>query len=226
MEVTPLIISLKTAIWSTVLTFVLGLYAAKWTMKLKRFQTIVDTLLTLPMVLPPTVVGFLLLVLFGKNSGVGTLLSQLGITIVFSWAGTVIAAVVVSFPIMYRTARGAFEQLDPDLIYAAQTLGLTDYQIFYQIMIPNCWRGIVAGTILTFARALGEFGATVMLAGNIPGKTQTMALAVYTAVQNGDRSLAYEGVGVMVIISLMTMMLMYQINSSQVEWMKKGRGKS
>lgn len=215
MDITPLLLSLQTALCSTLFTFFLGIYAAKWTMKLKRFQTVVDTVFTLPMVLPPTVVGFFLLILFGKNSFLGEWLEEIGVQIVFSWTGTVIAAMVVAFPIMYRTARGAFEQLHPDFILAARTLGLSERKIFYRIIIPNCWRGILAGTILAFARSLGEFGATIMLAGNIPGKTQTLAIAVYTAVQNGDRLLAYKWVAVMVCMSFTAMIAMNRIERKQ-----------
>lgn len=212
MELSPLVLSLQTAFYSTLLTFFLGLYAAKRRLKIKRFGALVDTVFTLPMVLPPTVIGFLLLLLFSKQSMLGSWLLQWGIEVVFSRLGMVIAATVVAFPIMYRTARGALEDLDPDLIAAARTLGLSENKIFYGIMLPNCWRSIMAGVVLAFARALGEFGATIMLAGNIPGKTQTMATAIYTAVQSGNRELATQWVvmmmglsfGAMLILQLMT----------------------
>ncbi|MEG1295421.1 MAG: molybdenum ABC transporter permease, partial [Niameybacter sp.] len=163
--------------------------------------------------------------LLGKQSVVGEWLGKWGIQIVFSWTGTVIAAMVVAFPIMYRTARGAFEQVNPDWVDAARTLGLSEKKIFYSIILPNCWRGVLAGTLLSFARALGEFGATIMLAGNIPGKTQTLATAVYTAVQNGDRARAYEWVGIMVAISFSTIVLLQLIQSQQGQWLKKGGNK-
>lgn len=222
MNYSPLLISLKAAFLSTIITFFLGIYSAYFTLKIKRFKGLVDGFLTLPLVLPPTVVGFLLLVLLGKNSVVGQFLLRYDITIVFSSAATIIASVVVSFPLMYRTARGAFEQLDKNIIYVARTLGLSEHQIFWKIMIPNSITSIIAGTILAFARALGEFGATIMIAGNIPGKTQTMAVAVYSAVQAGNRTLAYKWVAIIVIISFITMILLNMFESGKIE--KYGEG--
>ena len=186
MDLSPLLLSLKTACISTVITFLTGMFAARKVEKMRHGKTILDTVLTLPMILPPTVVGFFLLLLFGNSSPLGIWLSGHGMPVVFSFAGTVAAAVVVSFPLMYRTARSAFEQMDKNLIYAGETLGLSDYKIFWKIIFPNCFPGIAGGTILAFARALGEFGATIMLAGNIPGRTQTAAVAVYAAMQNGN----------------------------------------
>ncbi|SDX92720.1 molybdate ABC transporter permease subunit [Eubacterium barkeri] len=215
MDWSPLFLSLKTAFIATGLTFLLGTLAAWKVVGLKRGSGLFDALFTLPLVLPPTVVGFFLLVLFGKNSGVGVWLSQVGIQVVFTWLGTVVASTVVAFPLMYRTARGAFEQMDETLIYAGQTLGLSDIRIFWQIVFPSCLPGIVGGTILAFARALGEFGATIMLAGNIPGKTQTVAVAVYSAVQNGNRTLAYKWVAVIVTISVISILGMNWVNGRQ-----------
>lgn len=215
MDWSPLLLSLKTAFIATGLTFLLGTLAAWKVVGLKRGSGLFDALFTLPLVLPPTVVGFFLLVLFGKNSGVGVWLSQIGIQVVFTWLGTVVASTVVAFPLMYRTARGAFEQMDETLIYAGQTLGLSDIRIFWQIVFPSCLPGIVGGTILAFARALGEFGATIMLAGNIPGKTQTVAVAVYSAVQNGNRVLAYKWVAVIVTISVISILGMNWVNGRQ-----------
>lgn len=187
LDLSPLWISLKVALPATIFTFVLGICAARTVVKLKHGQAVLDGLFTLPLVLPPTVVGFFLLLAFGKNSLVGQFFSQFGFSFIFSWQGAVIASTVVSFPLMYRTVRGAFEQINPEYLYAARTLGMTERKIFRKIMLPLAWPGILAGTILSFARALGEFGATIMIAGNIPGKTQTMSVAVYTAVQAGDR---------------------------------------
>ena len=138
--------------------------------------------------------------------------------VVFSFAGTVAAAVVVSFPLMYRTARSAFEQMDKNLIYAGETLGLSDYKIFWKIIFPNCFPGIAGGTILAFARALGEFGATIMLAGNIPGRTQTAAVAVYAAMQNGNRVQAYQWVAVMVLISFVSVLLVNVVEKQQMKY--------
>jgi molybdate transport system permease protein len=191
-----------------VTTFFLGIVAARLVLKLNRLKGLADGLFTLPLVLPPTVVGFFLLLLFGKNGLFGQTLAALGWSLVFTWQGAVIAATVVSFPLMYRAARGAFEQMDENLIYAARTLGASESWIFLRVMLPVCWPGVAAGTILAFARALGEFGATTMLAGNIPGRTQTMSLAVYTAVSNNNRTVAYKWVLVIMVISFLSIYLM------------------
>ena len=208
MDFSPLWISLKVAVCATVFTFFLGLLAARLVISLRRGKALIDGIFSLPMVLPPTVVGFFLLIIFGKNSLLGGLLLKMGISVLFTWQGAVIAAVVVSFPIMYRTARGALEQVDVNLIYAARTLGMSETKIFFRIQLPAAWPGVAAATILAFARAMGEFGATIMLAGNIPGRTQTMSVAIYTAVQSGDRSLAYYWVAIIMGISFFTIFLM------------------
>ena len=174
-----------------------------------------DGLLSLPMVLPPTVVGFFLLMALGKNSFFGNMLRELGFEALFTWQGAVVAAAAVSFPIMYRTARGALEQVDENLINAGRTLGMSEGSIFLRIMIPLSRPGIAAAAILSFARALGEFGATIMLAGNIPGKTQTMSIAIYTAMQSGDRSKAYIWVAIVMAISFAVMLLMNVWNDRQ-----------
>ncbi len=212
MELSPLIISLKTSLLATVITFFAGLFAAHKVARLRHLKGQLDGIFTLPMVLPPTVVGFFLLLLFGKNSLIGRLLGLFDASVVFSWSATVIAAVTVSFPMMYRTACGAFEQLDPNLVYAARTLGLCESRIFWRIIVPNCRGGIAAGAVLAFARALGEFGATMMIAGNIPGRTQTMSTAIYSAVQAGNREQAYRWVAVIVILSFAIMLLMNRFN--------------
>ena len=218
MDLSPLLLSLKTACISTVITFLTGMFAARKVEKMRHGKTILDTVLTLPMILPPTVVGFFLLLLFGNSSPLGIWLSGHGMPVVFSLAGTVAAAVVVSFPLMYRTARSAFEQMDKNLIYAGETLGLSDYKIFWKIIFPNCFPGIAGGTILAFARALGEFGATIMLAGNIPGRTQTAAVAVYAAMQNGNRVQAYQWVAVMVLISFVSVLLVNVVEKQQMKY--------
>lgn len=222
MSYSPLWISLKAAFLATIITFILGIYAAYLTTKLKSFKGLVDGIFTLPLVLPPTVVGFFLLVMLGKNSIIGKFLSTYDISIVFSPIATILASAIVAFPLMYRTARGAFEGLDKNMIYAARTLGLSEHEIFLKIMIPNTMPSLIAGTILAFARALGEFGATIMLAGNIPGKTQTMAVAVYSAVQAGNRELAYRWVIIMVIISFITMLIMNKYESINFAKVRKG----
>lgn len=208
MDYSPLQISFKVALTATLFTFFLGLYAAHRVAKMKRLKGFIDGIFTLPMVLPPTVVGFFLLIIFGKNGLLGQLLSSVGASVVFTWQGAVIAAAVVSFPLMYRTARGAFEQMDRSLIYAARTLGMSEVKIFWRVILPNCWPGVASGTILAFARALGEFGATAMLAGNIPGKTQTMSLAIYSAVAGNNREKAYTWVIIIMAISFLSMYIM------------------
>ncbi|HJG04329.1 molybdate ABC transporter permease subunit [Megamonas funiformis] len=208
MDFSPLYISLKTAGLATVITFILGIYAARFICKLKKYKGFIDGIITLPLVLPPTVVGFFLLLFLGKNSFIGQFLAVFDINIIFSWSATVITAVVVSFPLMYRTTRGAFEQIDKDLIFAARTLGMSEEKIFWKIILPLAKSSILAGAILSFARALGEFGATIMLAGNIPGKTQTMSTAIYSAVQANDQEAAFVWAGIIIIVSLMVMVLM------------------
>ncbi len=208
MEWSPFFISIRTALLATLLTFFLGIYAARYVMKTKKLKGIIDGIFTLPMVLPPTVVGFFLLIVFGNYGIFGAILKKLNIDIVFTWYATVISATIVSFPLMYRTALGAFEQVDPELIYAARTLGISERRIFWSIMVPVSRPGIIAGIILSFARALGEFGATIMIAGNIPGRTQTMSTAIYTAVQGGNRELAFKWALIIVGISLVMMVLL------------------
>ena len=226
LDLSPLWISLKVALPATIFTFVLGICAARTVVKLKHGQAVLDGLFTLPLVLPPTVVGFFLLLAFGKNSLVGQFFSQFGFSFIFSWQGAVIASAVVSFSLMYRTVRGAFEQINPEYLDAARTLGMTERNIFRKIMLPLAWPGILAGTILSFARALGEFGATIMIAGNIPGKTQTMSVAVYTAVQAGDRESAFLWVMIIVCFSFVMMLALNFWTSFQVRLIRqKGAAK-
>lgn len=199
----PLIISLKTAFLATFITFVIGIIASYFMSNYKgKYKGLIDGLFTLPLVLPPTVVGFFLLLVVGKNGVVGKFLLQFDITIIFSWWATVISATVVAFPMMYRTSRAAFEQIDVNMISAARTLGLSEWKIFYKIAIPLAWPGIIAGIVLSFARALGEFGATLMIAGNIPGRTQTMPVAIFFAVEGGDMSKAMMWVLIITAISV------------------------
>jgi molybdate transport system permease protein len=193
---------LATVFTATVITFFLGIAAASWMVNYTgRMRTVIDGLLILPLVLPPTVVGLGLLMLFGKNGPVGQLLSLLGGTVVFSWPATVITAIVVSFPLMYLNARGAFEQVDPNYEDSARTLGAGEWRVFWTITLPLSWPGILSGTVMAFARALGEFGATLMLAGNIPGKTATMPVAIYFAVMAGDMDQALILVLIVLMIS-------------------------
>lgn len=203
MDTSPIIISMKTAIVAIVFTFILGLFAARWILYRKSEATKIfwDGIFTMPLVLPPTVAGFFLLVFFGSYGPVGELFENyLGIKIAFSWGATILAAVVMSFPLMYRSARGALEQIDEDLIFAARTLGMSEWSIFFRVMIPNALPGIISGGVLAFARGLGEFGATAMIAGNIPGRTRTLPLAVYSEVAAGNMDAAYQYVFVIVVI--------------------------
>ena len=203
LDISPLWISLKTASVATIFAFVAGIAVAEIMFNYRgRGKGIIDGILTLPLVLPPSVMGFLLLLLFGRNSPLGQLLRQWDISIIFSWQATVIASTVVAFPLMYKTTLSAFEQVNQDVINCARTLGANEARIFWQIVLPLSWRGIVSGIILTFARALGEFGATLMLAGSIPGKTQTMPLAIYFAAEAGKMDEALVWVIILVAIAL------------------------
>ena len=215
MDFSPFWISIKVAACATAITFAAGLAAARLVMLMKRGKGIVDGLFSLPMVLPPTVVGFFLLMIFGTNGMLGGLLASIGMSVVFTWQGAVIAAAAVSFPIMYRTARGALEQVDENLINAGRTLGMSESRIFFKILLPMSRPGIAAAAILSFARALGEFGATMMLAGNIPGRTLTMSIAIYTAMQGGNREKAYVWVAVIMAMSFGVMILMNLWNDRQ-----------
>jgi molybdate transport system permease protein len=182
-DLSPLWISLKVALVATVLTFGLGVAIAYRTLGYQgRWKPLLDGLCISPLILPPTVVGFLLLQLFGKQSPLGQLLSWLKIEIIFTWYAAAIAATIVTFPLMYRTALGAFAQIDGDLLRAARTLGASETYIFWRISLPLALPGIIAGATLSFARGLGEFGATLMLAGNIPKVTETIPLAIYRLV--------------------------------------------
>lgn len=197
----PLWISLKTGVVATILCFFLGIFAARKVLKLgHRARSVVDGILTLPMVLAPTVSGFFLLLLFSLRRPVGAFLyNELGIKVVQTWLGCILAASIIAFPLMYRNARAAFEQVDPDLVYAARTLGMSEREIFWRVVMPVARPGILSGTILTFARALGEYGATSMLAGNIAGKTGTISQKIAMVIQNGD----YLTAGIWVIIMLL-----------------------
>ena len=199
----PLWNSLRVAAISTVLIFFLGIAAAYYIAKLpKLVKGVLDVVLTLPLVLPPTVVGYLLLRLLGPRRIIGAwALEQFGVRLVMVWWSAIFAAVVVAFPLMYRTARGAFESFDETLSQSAQTLGLPNAWIFWRVRMPYCRQGILAGTVLAFARALGEYGATSMIAGYTPGKTATVSTAVYQLWQTGDDAMAFRWVLVNVAIS-------------------------
>jgi molybdate transport system permease protein len=211
MDASPILISLRTASAAIVVTFFLGLAAAGLVVRLRRreWKMILDGVLTLPLVLPPTVAGFFLLYIFGVRGPVGSWFLELfGLRIAFSWPATVLASTAISFPLMYRSARGALEQVDPNLIYAARTLGMPEGAIFRRVSLPTAMPGIASGAILAFARGLGEFGATAMIAGNIAGKTRTLPLAIYSAVAAGDMDEAYDYVLVILLISFIVVALM------------------
>ncbi len=189
---TALLLSLKVAGCATALVLVLGT-ATGYLLARGRFpgRELLDTLLTLPLVMPPTVLGYYLLVLLGRRSAFGSWLQEsFGISLIFTWQGAVIAAVVVAFPLVFKPARAAFEAVDGQLQDAARVLGVAEWSIFFRVTLPLAWRGILAGVLLAFARALGEFGATLMVAGSLPGRTQTLSVAVYEAVQAGQDDLA------------------------------------
>jgi molybdate transport system permease protein len=189
---TPLALTLKVAGLATLLALVLGALAG-WLLARKRFpgRELLDALCTLPMVMPPTVLGYYLIVVIGRRGWLGSYLwDHFGITLMFSWQGAVFASAIVAFPLVFKSARAAFEGVDSHLENAARTLGVSELAVFFRVTLPLAWRGILAGTMLAFARAMGEFGATLMVAGNIPGKTQTLSLAVYDAVQAGQDDLA------------------------------------
>lgn len=211
MDYTPILISLKTASVSIVFTFFLGMAAAQWvfSMKNKIAKMIMDGIFTLPLVLPPTVAGFFLLYIFGVRRPVGKfLVDYFAVKVAFSWSATVLAAVLISFPLMYRAARGAFEQMDQELLFAARTLGISEWRIFWKVQLPTCIPGIISGAVLAFARGLGEFGATSMIAGNIRGKTRTLPMAVYSCVASSDMDTAWKYVILLVAISFIVVILM------------------
>ena len=202
----PLWISLHTAAATITIVFFIGVIIAWWVERLQSqsLKIFADAVITLPMVLPPTVAGFFILYFFGNNRFLGQLIYQLtGIKIAFSWLATVLAAAVISLPLMYRSARGALSQVDKGMLEAARSLGMTEWRIFWRIHLPNALPGIIAGGLLAFARGLGEFGATAMIAGNIAGRTRTLPLAVYSAVAAGDWDAAGWDVAVIVGICLL-----------------------
>jgi molybdate transport system permease protein len=219
----PLFISLKTGIVATFISFFLGIYAARKVIKTTPGKkAVIDGILTLPMVLPPTVAGFFLLLIFSKRRPFGIFLYEtFDIKVVQSWLGCIIAATVIAFPLMYRNARAAFEQLDVNLIYAGRTLGMSDIRIFWKVVIPSAGPGIASGTILTFARALGEYGATSMLAGNIPGKTGTISQKIAMVIQDGDYATAGVWVAIVMLIAFLVIFFMNFISGTKMKNIKR-----
>lgn len=219
----PLFISIKTGIVATIFSFFLGIYAARKVVKTTPGKkAIIDGILTLPMVLPPTVAGFFLLLIFSRRRPFGIFLFEnFGIKVVQTWLGCIIAATVISFPLMYRNARAAMEQIDVNLIYAGRTLGMSDTEIFWKVVIPTAGPGIASGTILTFARALGEYGATSMLAGNIPGKTGTISQKIAMVIQDGDYITAGVWVAIVLVIAFLVIFLMNLISGKKMKNVKR-----
>jgi molybdate transport system permease protein len=216
MDWSPLWISLATSLTATAITLIAGLAAAAWRERRPGpMMALVDGIFLLPLVLPPTVVGFLLLLLLGRNGPVGKLLLRFGATVVFTWPATVLAAAVVAFPLMYLTARAALEQVDPHYLEAARTLGASEWRVFREVALPLAWPGVLAGTILSFARALGEFGATLLLAGNIPGKTETIPIAIYFAVEANELQRAATWCAVDIGLSLALLAGLYHWTHAQ-----------
>ncbi len=207
MDYRPLFVTLQTTLVALVFIFILGLLAAYWVLTLTpKVRSIMDAIFTIPMVLPPTVCGFLLLMILGRNSPLGIWFINIGFPLIFSWPATVIAAVVVAFPLMYMNAKGAFEGLDPNMLDAARTLGWSNFKIFVRLMLPLAWSSIAAGTALSFARAAGEFGATLFLAGNYAGITQTVPLAIYFQWMNGRTDVALFWTFVMIAVSFLVIL--------------------
>ena len=208
MNVSPILVTLKTAALAIFITFFLGIFFAFFVMKIKneKLRAAIDSLLILPLVLPPTVVGFILLYIFGTGRPLGAFfLEFFKVRIVFSWWAVVLAAVIMSFPLMYRSARGAFQAVDENIIYAAQTLGISQVRIFWRVLLPCAKEGIISGGVLAFARAIGEFGATAMIAGNIEGRTRTLPIAIYSAVMAGNMEEASKYVFIILILSAVIM---------------------
>ena len=219
----PLIISLKTGVVATIISFFLGIFAARKVIKTTSGKkAVIDGILTLPMVLPPTVAGFFLLLLFSKRRPLGIFLyEQFDIKVVQTWLGCIIAATVIAFPLMYRNARAAFEQIDVNLVYAGRTLGMSETQIFWKVVVPTAGPGIASGTILTFARALGEYGATSMLAGNIPVNTGTISQKIAMVIQDGDYLTAGIWVAIVILIALVIIVLMNLISGKKMKNIKR-----
>ena len=205
----PLVISIKTGIVATILSFFFGIFAARAVMKLRPgARAVIDGFLTLPMILPPTVAGFFLLLIFSLRRPFGAALYEnFSIKAVQTWLGCILAATIIAFPLMYRNARAAFEQVDVNLIYAGQTLGMSDRRIFWKVIVPAAAPGIASGTVLAFARAIGEYGATSMLAGNILGKTRTVSVAIAAETSAGNYDIAGFWVVVIVVISFVIVAL-------------------
>lgn len=218
----PLWNSLRIAAISCIIVFFTGIWAAYYVARMPRaVKGLLDVVLTLPMVLPPTVCGYFLLILFGVKRPLGMFLANFGIKFVMTWYGGILAATVVAFPLMYRTARGAFESFDETLAYAGRTLGLSNTYIFWRIRMPACRQGILAGTVLAFARALGEYGATSMLIGYTPGKTATISTTVYQLWRTNDEAGAFKWVMINLVISTVVLLVVNMLEERQKKAVKR-----
>jgi molybdate transport system permease protein len=209
----PLLLTLKVSLLATVLALIAGVACARALGRRSGLaRNLAESLLTLPLVLPPTVLGYYLLVLLGHNGAIGGwLYAHFGLSLIFTWQGAVIAAAVAAFPLILRAARAAFADVDPQLEQAARTLGLTEAAVFFRVSLPLAWRGVAAGALLAFARAMGEFGATLMVAGSLPGRTQTLSIAIYNAVMAGDDAAAQTLVLISLIAAVVILILAAQL---------------
>ncbi len=223
-ELFPVFLSLRVSTIATVIAVLVGIGPA-WVLANKRFpgRNVLDAVITLPVVLPPSVLGYYLLLLIGRRGPVGSWLEQVfGLRLVFTWQAAVIAAVVAAMPLFIRAARAAIEDVDPTLVGAARTLGRSELAVFLRVVLPLAWRGVLAGVVLCWARALGEFGATLLVAGNIPGRTQTMAIAIYDAVQAQDMARANALVVILTAISVVVIVLLNQLGGRHDAYRSRG----
>lgn len=211
--VTPLLLTLKVGLCATVFATLAGVFCARLLGRRRSLpRDVAESLLTLPLVLPPTVLGYYLLVVLGRNGVVGAwLLEHFGVSLIFTWQGAVAAAAIAAFPLILRSARAAFAAVDLPLEQAARTLGLSETALFFRVTLPLAWRGVLAGALLAFARAMGEFGATLMVAGSLPGRTQTLALAIYDAVVAGDDERAAALVWVALLVAVVVLIAAAQL---------------
>ncbi len=223
-ELFPVFLSLRVSTIATVIAVLVGIGPA-WALANKRFpgRNVLDAVITLPVVLPPSVLGYYLLLLIGRRGPIGAWLEQVfGLRLVFTWQAAVIAAVVASMPLFIRAARAAIEDVDPTLVGAARTLGRSELMVFLRVVLPLAWRGVLAGVVLCWARALGEFGATLLVAGNIPGRTQTMAIAIYDAVQAQDMARANALVVILTAISVFVIVLLNRLGGRHDAYRSRG----
>lgn len=217
----PIIISLKVSIISTIITSILSIFIAWMMVKFnKKNGSVLEAIITLPLVLPPSILGYILLIVIGNNGLIGQIFyDNFGWSVIFTWKACVIASVIVSFPLMYQNCKASFQSIDKKILNAARTMGASEWKIFFRIAIPLAYTGIISGLVLAFARSLGEFGATMMVAGNIPNKTQTIPLAMFYAVERGDKTMANT---LMIVVVIFSFSLIYFLN----RWIDKRRNRN